>query len=113
MQVLFETRSPKALVLRGLAVRRTRFVMRRLQWMVPRARVYMDDVNGPHGGVDKRCRIELRAAAGEPVVVTSMATSWRRALEAALARAARALLRWWQRQHQRARPAPERTLPLQ
>ena len=110
MQVLFETRSPEALALRGLAVRRTRFVMRRLQWMVPRARVHLDDVNGPRGGVDKRCRIELRAAAGEPVVVTSMATSWRRALDAALGRAARALLRWWQRQ--RARPAPQRTLPL-
>lgn len=97
MEVLFEARSPEALALRGLAVRRTRFVMRRIHWMVPRARVHLDDVNGPRGGVDKRCRIELRAPAGGPVVVTSMATDWRRALDAALARAVRALMRWWQR----------------
>jgi len=111
MQVLFESRSPEAVALRGMAVRRTRFVMRRLHWMVPRARVHLDDVNGPRGGVDKRCRIELSAAAGEPVVVTSMATDWRRALDAALARAARALLRLWQRQRQRTRPAPDRSPP--
>lgn len=105
MQVLFESRSPEALALRGVAVRRTRFVMRRLQWMVPRARVHLDDLNGPRGGVDKRCRVELRAPAGEPVVVTSVATDWRRALDAALARAARALLRWWQRHRTRSTPA--------
>lgn len=109
MQVLFEARSPAAHALRSVAVRRTRFVLRRLHWMVPRAHVHLDDVNGPRGGVDKRCRIELRAPAGEPIVVTSMATDWRRALDAALARAGRALLRWWQRH--RSHSASARTLP--
>jgi hypothetical protein len=98
MQVLFEARSPEAHALQGMAVRRTRFVMRRLHWMVQRARVHLDDVNGPRGGIDKRCRIELRAPAGRPVVVTSIATDWRCALDAALVRAVRALTRWWQRQ---------------
>lgn len=111
MQVLFEARNSEALALRGVAVRRTRFVMRRLHWMVARARVHLDDVNGPRGGVDKRCRVELQAPAAEPVVVTSLATDWRRALDAALARAAHALLRLWRRQRDRARPAPHR-LPL-
>jgi len=111
MQVLFQARSAEAHLLRGMAVRRTRFVMRRLHWMAARARVHLDDVNGPRGGVDKRCRIELRAADGEPVVVTSLATDWRRALDAALARVARALLGLWRRQRERARPAPQR-LPL-
>jgi hypothetical protein len=112
MQVLFDARSPGALALRDVAVQRTRFAMRRLQGLVPRARVQLDDVNGPRGGVDKRCRIELRAPAGDPVVVTSLATDWRRALDAALARATRALLRLWQRQRQRrrARPPPERLM---
>ncbi len=111
MQVLFEARSPEAHVLRGMAVRRTRFVMRRLHWMVARARVHLDDVNGPRGGVDKRCRIELQASAAEPVVVTSLATDWRRALDAALARAARALLRLFRRERDTARQPPQR-LPL-
>lgn len=108
MQVLFEAHSREALALRDVAVSRTEFVMRRLRWMVLRARVHLDDVNGPRGGVDKRCRIELRAPAGHPVVVTSIATDWRRALDAALARAARALLRGWQRH--RAEPAAARRL---
>lgn len=97
MQVLFEARSTEALALRGEVVRRTRFVLRRLQWLVPRARVHLEDVNGPRGGVDKRCCIELLRPAGEPLVVSATATGWREALDAALARAARALLRWWQR----------------
>ncbi len=113
MQVLFESRDPQALVLRGMVVRRARFVMRRLVWMVPRARVCLTDVNGPRGGVDKRCQVELRAAGTGPVVVTSVARHWRSALDAALSRAARSLLRVWQRERrhprQLARPLdPER-----
>jgi hypothetical protein len=88
MQVLFESRDPEALVLRGVVVSRARFVMRRLVWLAPRARVRLTDVNGPRGGVDKRCQVELRAAGGAPVVVTSVARDWRSALDAALMRAA-------------------------
>lgn len=106
MQVLFETRNPEALVLRGVVVRRARFVMRRLVWLVPRARVCLSDLNGPRGGVDKRCRVELRAAGTSPVVVTSVARHWRSALDAALSRAARALLRLWQRERRHVRPLP-------
>lgn len=111
MQVLFESRNPEALVLRGVVVSRARFVMRRLVWLVPRARVCLTDVNGPRGGVDKRCQVELRAAGGAPVVVTSVARDWRSALDAALTRAARALLRLWQRERRHQRPLPRRPAP--
>jgi hypothetical protein len=53
MQVLFESRDPQGAQLREVAVRRVRFVMRRLTWLVPRAKVHLSDVNGPRGGVDK------------------------------------------------------------
>ena len=109
MQVLFEARSPEALSLRSAAISRTRFAMRRLHWLVPRARVNLSDLNGPRGGVDKRCRLELRAPAGPAVVVTAVATDWRRALDLALTRAVRALLRWWQRR--RTAHAAERRRP--
>lgn len=109
MQVLFEARHPEALALRALVVRRTRFVMRRLLWLVPRARVRLDDVNGPRGGVDKRCSVELRAQSGEPIVVRSQASDWRQAFDAAIARAVRALLRW--RQRRRALPSRGRAVP--
>jgi hypothetical protein len=60
MQVLFKSRHPQATDLRDLTERRVRFVLRRLGWLVPRAEVQMSDVNGPRGGIDKRCQVELR-----------------------------------------------------
>ena len=55
-------------------------------WLVPRARVQLFDVNGPRGGVDKQCRVELKTANAGTVVVTAMARDWHEALDTALAR---------------------------
>lgn len=97
MQVLFRSRHPHAADLRELTERRVRFVLRRLRWLVPRAEVQMSDVNGPRGGVDKRCQVELRTDGAGTVVVASVASDWRTALDQALARAARFLMRVWRR----------------
>lgn len=102
MQVLFSSRDPEGLVLRDLAERRVRFVMRRLTWLVPRATVQLSDVNGPRGGVDKRCQVALQTERGARVVVTSVAHDWRAAFESALARAVRSLVRQWTRQRRQA-----------
>lgn len=99
MQVLFKSRHPHATDLRELTERRVRFVLRRLGWLVPRAEVQMSDVNGPRGGVDKRCQVELRTDGAGSVLVTAVAGDWRTALDNALARAARFLLRLWRRGH--------------
>lgn len=97
MQVLFNARHPQATELRDLTERRVRFVLRRLGWLVPRAEVLMSDVNGPRGGIDKRCQVQLRTDGAGSVVVTSAASDWRTALNDALARAARFLMRRWRR----------------
>ncbi len=97
MQVLFKARHPQATELRELTERRVRFVLRRLGWLVPQAEVKMTDVNGPRGGIDKRCQVELRTAGAGSVVVTSVASDWRTALDEALARATRFLMRLWRR----------------
>jgi len=97
MKVLFKSRHPQATELRDLTERRVRFVLRRLGWLVPRAEVQMSDVNGPRGGVDKRCQVELRTDGAGSVVVASVAHDWRMALDNALARAARFLVRLWRR----------------
>jgi len=97
MQVLFKSLDPHAAELRDLTERRVRFTLRRLGWLVPRAEVQMSDVNGPRGGVDKRCQVELRTDGAGYVVVTSVAKDWRTALDQALARAARFLMRLWRR----------------
>ena len=96
----------KAAGLRHLAVTRLQFVLRRIQWLVPRATVRLSDVNGPRGGVDKRCQVELKTDGNGTVVITSLARDWRSALDSALARAARVLVRLLRRgqAHERARP---------
>ena len=97
MQVLFKSRHPQATALRDLTERRVRFVLRRLGWLVPRAEVQMSDVNGPRGGIDKRCQVRLKTDAAGTVVVASVASDWRTALDDALARAGQLLMRLWRR----------------
>jgi len=97
MQVLFKSRHPQATEFRDLTERRVRFVLRRLGWLVPRAEVQMSDVNGPRGGIDKRCQVELITDGAGSVVVASVANDWRTALDNALGRAARFLMRLWRR----------------
>lgn len=97
MQVLFKSRDPQASALRGLTERRVQFVLRRLGWLVPRAEVHLSDVNGPRGGVDKRCQVALKTQGAGTVVVAAVASDWRTALDDALARASRFLLRLWRR----------------
>jgi hypothetical protein len=97
MQVIFESRDPQGAQWRDVAVSRVQFVMRRLAWLVPRAKLRLSDVNGPRGGVDKRCQVELTTDVGTTVVISSVARNWRSAIDSALARAARVLLRLWRR----------------
>ena len=104
MQVLFESRDPDAARLRDLAVARLQFVLRRLHSLVPLARVRLSDVNGPRGGVDKRCQVELNTEGAGKVVITALARDWRTALDSAMARAARSLARSWQRGQRPTRP---------
>jgi hypothetical protein len=95
VQVLFESRNTEGAQLRELAVRRVRFVLRRLTWFIRRARVKLFDGGAPPGGDDKLCQLELKTGGGGIVIIQSRAKSWRLAMEAALRRAARAVLRTW------------------
>lgn len=62
-------------------------------WSAMAAVSALNDVNAPRGGVDKRCQIALRTDRSSQVIVSSIAKDWRTALDDALARAARQLLR--------------------
>lgn len=112
MQVIFNSRDGSASDLRELTVHRVRFVMRRLTWLVPRATVQFTDVNGPRGGVDKRCQVALRTDGRGTVVVTAMARDWRSALDGALSRASRLLLRLFRRARGLREQSP-RALPVE
>lgn len=97
MQILFKSRDPQAKELRDEAQRRARFVLRRLEWLIPRTTVQLSDVNGPRGGLDKHCQVEIKSDVVGTVVVASLARDWHTALDKALARAARFLVRQRQR----------------
>jgi ribosome-associated translation inhibitor RaiA len=106
MQVLFESRDVHADPLRELAENRVRFAMRRLSWLVPRARIQLSDLNGPRGGLDKRCRVEVNTQGSGSVVITSVARDWRHAIDEAVARATRSLVRVWRRSQARGHATP-------
>ncbi|OYU30804.1 MAG: hypothetical protein CFE39_11580 [Comamonadaceae bacterium PBBC2] len=97
MQVIFESRDAAATPMRDMSIERVRFVLRRIATLVPRAKVQFSDVNGPRGGVDKRCQVELSTQAAGTVVIASLAHDWRTALDRSLTRASRVLMRSVQR----------------
>ena len=97
MQIIFESRDADASQMRDLSIERVRFSLRRLTALVPRAKVQFSDVNGPRGGVDKRCQVELKTDSAGTVVIASLARDWRTALDRSLGRATRVLTKSLQR----------------
>ena len=98
MQIIVESRDADATPMRELSIARVRFALRRLKALVPRAKVQFSDVNGPRGGIDKRCQVELKTDSAGTVVIASLARDWRTALDRSIARATRVLrssLRTW------------------
>ena len=93
MQIIFESRDASSMHMRELSVERVHFSLRRIKEMVAWARVQFSDVNGPRGGVDKRCQVELKTDSAGTVVITSLARDWQAALNGSLTRATRVLTR--------------------
>ncbi len=74
--------------LQDFARRRLSFALRRFTSRLRHADVWLDDVNGPRGGFDKRCRIHLRLMPRGRVTVTAEASNEYAALARAAKRAA-------------------------
>ena len=112
MQIIFESRDAEGSLMRDIAERRLRFVLRRLTWLVPRATLHLSDLNGPRGGIDKCCQVELKTEHAGTVVITAKARDWRSAIDDAMARAARTVLRTWRRRQEQARPSKRLVVQL-
>ncbi len=108
MQILVESRDASAMSIHETAAARVRFALRRLKSRVPRAKVKFSDANGPRGGIDKCCQVEIHTASAGTVVIASRASDWRTALERSLGRATLALTRALQRQQKPTRGRGER-----
>jgi hypothetical protein len=93
MEVLFDGRGSAPAGLRDTAAQRLHGALRRFAWLVVRVRVRMSDVNGPRGGLDKRCQVALETATGRTLLVESVAGDWQAALGQAVERAGAAIAR--------------------
>lgn len=80
--------------------RRIRFALGRVAGAVGRVSIRLDDLNGPRGGVDKRCRVLMQIPRAGTAVVEAVDSDLYAAIDGAAERARRAALR----RIERARP---------
>jgi len=93
--------------LRNYTERRMQFALDRNDGHVMRARVRLADINGPRGGIDKRCQIELELAGQNSVIIEDIEADLYVAIDRASDRCARTLNRRLERSRERLQePAP-------
>ena len=68
-----------------LTSNRLRQALGRLHGLVEGMKVRLDDVNGPAGGVDKRCNVEVLGQGTGPVAVSATARTWQASVDAVAA----------------------------
>ena len=78
--------------LRTYVARRLRFALGRLAPRLRRIAVRLEDVNGPRGGVDKRCHVEVTMR-GRTITIKELDRDLYAAVDRAADRAGRAALR--------------------
>ena len=83
------------------------FALSRNDALILRARVWLADINGPRGGVDKRCQIELKLAGQNNIVIEDIETD----LYVAIDRASERCMRTLARRVERARQFSHALLP--
>lgn len=83
--------------LKDYVERRAQFALGRFSPRLRHVLVMLEDENGPKGGKDLRCRVELKLEAGDSLHVEEGDTHCRVAVDRALDRAARNLVRHLER----------------
>lgn len=79
--------------LHGYLERRLRFALGRFAPRIRAVVARLGDVNGPRGGLDKRCQITLRFAPSGEITVDDVAAQFTAAIDGATDRAGRAAAR--------------------
>ena len=87
--------------LRGYIERRLRFVLGRFSIRIARVTVYLADVNGPRGGMDKRCRIVVRLVRAGQVFVEDTDTDVGAVVDRATDRVGQSVRRELERRRER------------
>lgn len=87
--------------LRNYTEQHLRFSLRRLDEHIRRIRVYVEDVNGPRGGIDKRCRVVAHISPSGTLVIEEMDGHVHEAVDRAAGRLQRSVRRELKRQKAR------------
>lgn len=94
MQVKIQARGfPLTDALRNHTHTRLGFTLSHAANRIRRVGIRLSDLNGPRGGVDKRCLIEVRINGLPPVVIEDIQPDVYTAIDRALGRAARTVMR--------------------
>ena len=102
MQIDIQARHlAKTGALRQYSGRRIRFSLARFENHIHKISMWLSDVNGPRGGRDKHCRLQISLAGNTDVIVEDRQVSLQAAINRALDRAGRSLARKLKRQQDR------------
>lgn len=71
--------------------RRASFALSRLSSRISQVEVHLTDINGPRGGVDTQCRVQVSLDQGEPVIVEDIDQNLTALINRSLARAGQAV----------------------
>ncbi len=111
MQIDIKThRFPLTDALRSHARRRLYYALSSIDEPIQRVVVRLSDVNGPRGGMDKRCRLQLVLAGLPDVIVEDTQADLYVAIDRASDRAGRTLVRRLERRQAGANRARRRTI---
>lgn len=77
--------------LRAHVERRARFAFARFADALGTVRVRLEDINGPRGGLDKRCVVHIRGPGFGELVVERIDSAWGGAIDRALSLSGRAV----------------------
>jgi putative sigma-54 modulation protein len=84
--------------LREHAERRARFALARIGARVGRVSISLADINGPKGGMDKSCTVQVSLQQPGTIVVEELGSDLYQVLDRGIARAGRTALRRLERQ---------------
>lgn len=100
--MLFEIRGRSIRVteaLRGHIQRRLRFALERFTMQIRRVRVSVSDLNGPRGGIDKRCQLAISLVPAATIVMEGRDSNIYAAVDRVADKAGRSIGRRLKRPH--------------
>lgn len=95
--------------LRGFGERKIRSVLSRFDERIKKVSLWLSDVNGPKGGQDKNCQVQIVIAGKSPVIVEETRENLYAAINRALQRAGQSVVRKIGRERSRGRRSPPMT----